>query len=57
MRLAVLAALALASCSLQRRPYTYTDQKEMSDRPGLFTGRTGAIMLLRDEGPPLLGAH
>ena len=54
MRVLLLAALLLAGCSAQYRPYTYVDQKEMADRPGLFTGRTGAVMLLRDQGPPLL---
>lgn len=54
MRFLFLAALSLAGCSAQYKPYTYVDQKEMADRPGLFTGKTGAIMLLRDQGPPFL---
>jgi len=53
-RLLALATLLLAGCAVQERPFTYTDQKEMAGRPGLFTGKPGAIILFRDKGSPLL---
>jgi hypothetical protein len=40
--------LGLGGCAGVDRPFTYTDQKEMADRPGLFSGKTGAILLYRD---------
>lgn len=52
--LAFLATLLLAGCATQEVPFTYNDQKEMAGRPGLFTGKTGAVVLYRNEGGPLL---
>lgn len=54
MRPLFVLGLFLTGCTVRETPYTYVDQKEMAGRPGLFTGRPGAIVLYRDQGPPLL---
>ncbi len=50
MRWSLVAGLllGLAGCAVREQPFTYTDQKEMADRPGLFTGHAGAVVLYRD---------
>ena len=50
--LALLASILLAGCAIQESPFAYTDQKEMAGRPGLFTGKPGAIVLYRDRVTP-----
>ena len=50
MRILALLLLVLSGCGLKQSDYTYVDNREMEGRPGLFTGPTGAFVLLRGRG-------
>lgn len=40
--------LALAGCGNARvRPFTYQDNKEMTGKPGLFTGPSSEVAIIR----------
>ena len=39
--------LALAGCSARVRPFTYQDNKEMTGKPGLFTGPSSEVPIIR----------
>ena len=51
--LVCLGLLLSAGCNVTEQPFTYNDQKEISGRAGLFTGRTGSIVLFQEKGSPL----
>jgi hypothetical protein len=45
----VSMALVLTACTAAHvEPYTYQDNKEMTGKPGLFTGNHSEIAILRD---------